>query len=116
MRDWDAMDEVEMAETLLRAARDCGAERLQFSCDNRGAQIFFHKGAELHIFDHLPTKRCERLVRYLKQASGIDPYREPPQEGFGALQLDEREIALTVRTVPGSVGEDLTVSICEMQG
>ncbi len=109
--DWNALDEVEAWELVLRSALQSRVGGITIARDNRGASIFFTEGERLETFDHLPAPAIDRMARYLKRMAAIDPYKCAPQEGLSVVELDEAQYTLTVRTVKGSVGEDLEIRV-----
>lgn len=111
MIDWSGLDEVEVFQTIFRNALEAKASCIMISPDNRGAGIYFTTKDELIVFEHLPLKHCLPLLRYIKNMSGIDLYKDPPLEGAGVIKSDDKDFTVSVRIAKGSVGEEIELSI-----
>jgi type II secretory ATPase GspE/PulE/Tfp pilus assembly ATPase PilB-like protein len=112
--DWSELDEVEATDYIFRCAAGNGASEVTIARDNRGASIFFSAEDRLETFEHIPPEVCSRVCRYLKHSAAIDPYQAAPQEGVCTIVLDGESYTLTVQTVAGCVGEDLSVKVMRL--
>ncbi len=111
MINWFEMDEVDCFDFILKQSRIAKASQIMISSDSGGAAIYFVTEKDLQYFDHIPPKKYEPMIKYIKGIFGIESYKEPPLTGVGIVANDGEEFTLSVKITNGSVGNEIYISV-----
>lgn len=107
---------INAVEQILRQAIQRRASDVHFEPQHQGLCVRLRIDGVLHKLPHLPDAQATAVLARLKILGGLDiAERRLPQDGQFTLDIDERQTAFRLSTLPISHGEKAVVRLMQSE-
>ncbi len=105
---------VKLVTAVIAGAVSIGASDIHFEPNKRDVQVRYRIDGSLKRIQRYPRQIQDAVISRIKIISNLDiTNKRLPQDGRGALRLDNRTIDLRMSTLPSAYGEKVVIRLLD---